>query len=62
MVPSIRVLGPRLLVAGVLPLIGYGLLRPHVGSDATALAAVMIFPLADIARERRDMVASNPSG
>ena len=62
MVPSIRVLGPRLLVAGVLPLVGYGLLRPHVGSDATALAAVMIFPLADIARERRRHGRFEPIG
>lgn len=62
MVPSIRVLGPRLLFAGVLPLIAYGLLRPHVGSDATALAAVMIFPLADIALERRRHGRFEPIG
>jgi len=48
MVPDVRRLVPQLLIAGVLPVIGYSLLRPHVGSDATALAAVMVFPLADI--------------
>ncbi len=62
MVPSLRVLGPRLLVAGVLPLIGYGLLRPHVNSDATALAAVMIFPVLDIALERRRHGRLEPIG
>src|SRR4051794_31530142 len=53
MVPSFRVLAPRLFVAGLLPLVGYMLLRPHVGSDAVALAAVSIFPIIDIAVERR---------
>jgi hypothetical protein len=48
MVPDFRRMGPQLVMAGVLPVIGYALLRPHVGSDATALAAVMVFPLIDI--------------
>jgi len=52
MVPSLRELGPKALLAGVLPFVGYTLLRPHVGSDAIALAAVMVFPLIDIAIER----------
>ncbi len=52
MVPSLRELAPKAVLAGVLPLVGYQLLRPHVSSDATALAAVMVFPLADIAIER----------
>ena len=52
MVPSLRELAPKIVLAGVLPFIGYTLLRPHVHSDATALAAVMVFPLADIAIER----------
>jgi uncharacterized membrane protein len=52
MIPSWRRLAPKIVVAGVLPVIGYSLLRPHVGSDATALAAVTLFPLTDIAIER----------
>src|SRR5437660_1716170 len=46
MVPSLGRLAPQLVVAGVLPVVGYSLLRPHVGSDAVALAAVMVFPVA----------------
>ena len=52
MVPSLRELAPKAILAGVVPLVGYNLLRPHVSSDATALAAVMVFPLIDIAIER----------
>jgi hypothetical protein len=52
MVPSLRRLAPQLVVAGVFPVVGYSLLRPHVGSDAVALAAVMVFPVAEIAFER----------
>jgi len=52
MVPSWRRLAPQLVTAGVLPVIGYSLLRPHVGNDATALAAVMVFPLGDILFQR----------
>ena len=52
MVPSLRLLAPQLVVAGVLPVVAYALLRPHVASDATALAAVMVFPVAEIVFER----------
>jgi hypothetical protein len=62
MVPNVRRLVPQLVVAGILPVIGYSLLRPHVGSDATALAAVMVFPLADIAVERRRHGGFEPIG
>jgi hypothetical protein len=62
MVPSLRRLGPQLLIAGVLPVVGYSLLRPHVSSDATALAAVMIFPVIDIAIERRRHGQIEPIG
>ena len=62
MVPSVRRLAPQLVIAGVLPVVGYGLLRPHVGSDATALGAVMVFPLADIAIERRRHGGFEPIG
>jgi len=62
MVPSVRRLAPQLVIAGVLPVVGYSLLRPHVGSDATALAAVMVFPVADIALERRRHGQLEPIG
>ena len=52
MVPGLRHLAPNLVVAGVFPVIGYALLRPHVSSDATALAAVLAFPVAEIVFER----------
>ena len=52
MVPSPRTLAPQLLIAGVFPVIGYALLRPHVSSDATALAAVLVFPVAEIVTQR----------
>jgi hypothetical protein len=62
MVPSLRRLAPQIVLAGVLPLVGYMLLRPHVSSDATALAAVMVFPLVDVARERRRHGRLEPIG
>lgn len=62
MVPGLRTLAPQLLVAGVLPLMGYALLRPHVSSDATALAAVMVFPIAEIAVARRRGGRFDPIG
>lgn len=43
---------PKVLIAGILPLVGYSLLRPHVSSDGVALAAVMVFPIAEITFER----------
>jgi hypothetical protein len=52
MVPSLRLLAPNLIVAGVFPVVGYALLRPHVSSDATALALVLIFPVTEIVFER----------
>ena len=51
MIPNVRQLAPNFLIAGVLPLIGYGLLRPHVSSDAVALMAVLVFPVGEIAWE-----------
>lgn len=52
MIPSLRRLAPQIVVAGVLPAVGYVLLRPHVSSDAVALASVMVFPVAEIIYER----------
>jgi len=46
----------------VLPVVGYALLRPHVPSDATALAAVMVFPVAEILVERRRHGGFEPIG
>jgi len=52
MMPSLRSLAPQLIVAGVLPVVAYSFLRPHVASDAVALAGVLIFPVAEILAER----------
>ena len=52
MVPSLRMLLPNLIVAGVFPVVGYALLRPHVDSDAAALAVVLVFPVVEILYER----------
>jgi hypothetical protein len=52
MVPSLRSLLPNLVVAGIFPVVGYVFLRPHVSSDAIALAIVLIFPVAEIVFER----------
>jgi hypothetical protein len=52
MLPSLRTLGPNILIAGILPLIGFTLLRPYVGSDATALSAVMVFPVGELTYQR----------
>jgi hypothetical protein len=62
MVPSLRLLAPQLVVAGLFPLVGYILLRPHVSSDAVALAAVMVFPIAEIVFERRKHGRFEPIG
>jgi hypothetical protein len=62
MLPSLRRLAPQLLVAGVLPVVGYALLRPHVGSDTTALLAVLVFPLAEIGFERVHQGRFEPIG
>ena len=52
MVPNWRHVAPQLGFAGVLPVILYALLRPHLGSDAATLGVVTVFPLAEIAFER----------
>jgi hypothetical protein len=62
MVPSLRLLAPNLIVAGVLPVVAYALLRPHLPSDATALAIVMIFPVAEIVFERTRRGRFDPIG
>lgn len=52
MVPDIRKLAPRIIVAGVLPFAAYAVLRSHVSSDAVGLAIVSVFPALDIVVER----------
>ena len=52
MVPNVRHLLPQLLIAGVLPIVAYGFVRPHVDTDAVALAAVLVFPVGELAYER----------
>ncbi|MEY2396892.1 MAG: hypothetical protein QOJ00_66 [Actinomycetota bacterium] len=51
-VPSLRVLAPRLLIAGVIPLVAYNLLRPHLSSDAVGLAIVSVVPALEVAWHR----------
>ena len=62
MVPNIRLLLPQVVVAGVFPVIAYHFLRPHVSSDAVALAAVMVFPVAEIVYERLHRGRFEPVG
>jgi hypothetical protein len=62
MVPSLRMLAPNLLVAGVFPIVGYALLRPHVSSDAVALAIVLVFPVVEIIVERLRRGRFDPIG
>jgi hypothetical protein len=52
MVPGLRVLGPRLFFAAVLPVIVYNIIRPHLTSDAEGLLIVTVFPIAVIVFER----------
>jgi hypothetical protein len=62
MVPNVRQLVPSLFFAGVLPVLAYALLRPHVGSDAVALAIVMVFPVVEIAVARSRSGRFDPIG
>lgn len=52
MMPGLRSIVPQILIAGVLPVVGYALLRPYVSSDAVALAGVLVFPLGEVLCER----------
>jgi hypothetical protein len=62
MVPNFRRLAPNILVAGVLPIVAYAVLRPHVSSDAVALATVMVFPVGEILFERLRFGRFEPIG
>lgn len=48
MTPGWSQLRRPLFVDGVLPLIAFVAVRPHVGSDAAALAAIVTIPVADV--------------
>jgi len=52
MVPGWRTLLPQIAVSGILPVVAYALLRPHVPSDASGLMIVSVFPVAQIAWDR----------
>lgn len=62
MVPGVRMLLPQILVAGVLPVVVYSLIRPHLSSDAEGLIIVMAFPVAEILFERRRIGHFEPIG
>lgn len=48
MLPSAAEMRVPLLVNGVLPLVAYAALRPAIGSDVVALAAMLVFPVLDV--------------
>ncbi|HEX7353292.1 MAG TPA: VC0807 family protein [Mycobacteriales bacterium] len=52
MVPGWRTLLPQIVISGILPVVAYALLRPHVPSDAIGLMIVSVFPVAQIAWDR----------
>lgn len=52
MVPSWRTLLPQIVFSGILPVVAYHFIRPHVGSDAIGLSIVSAFPVAQIAYDR----------
>ena len=62
MMPNIRQLGPNIVVAGILPFVAYSIIRPHLESDAAGLAIVMVFPVLEVAWERRRSGRFEPIG
>jgi hypothetical protein len=52
MLPRLGSLVRQLVIAGLFPIVAYALMRPHVSSDAAALAIVLVFPAADVLGER----------
>ena len=62
MVPSVRSIAPQIVFAGILPVVAYALLRPHVSSDATALSAVLVFPVLEVLVERIRRGSFEPIG
>jgi hypothetical protein len=57
MVPALGGILPRLLVAGVLPVAAYALLRPHLSSDAAGLlGAVLLRGDATLLKVRESLV------
>ena len=61
-VPSLRTMAPRIVIAGVLPLVVYNLLRPHLSSDAAGLAIVSVIPAAEVGWHRWKDGSFDPIG
>lgn len=57
-----RAMAPRLVVAGVIPLVAYNLLRPHLSSDAAGLAIVSVVPAAEVGWHRWKDGSFDPIG
>lgn len=62
MVPTLRTLAPGGLVAGILPVVTYNIIRPHLTSDVEGLLLILVFPAAEIAFERRRAGRFEPIG
>jgi hypothetical protein len=52
MVPGLRMMLPGLIFGGILPIVAYFLIRPHVSSDAIALMIITVFPVMEIGYQR----------
>lgn len=62
MVPDLRKIIPNALIAGVLPIVAYAILRRHVDSDGVALATVMVIPITHITIQRLRLGRFEPVG
>jgi hypothetical protein len=62
MIPPMRTIIPKAVLFAVLPLVAYSILRKHVSTDAVALAAVMVIPVAGILYERIKTGRFDPIG
>jgi hypothetical protein len=55
-------MAPRIVIAGVIPLVVYNLLRPHLSSDAAGLAIVSVIPAAEVGWHRWKDGSFDPIG
>ncbi|MEY2473068.1 MAG: hypothetical protein QOK28_2397 [Actinomycetota bacterium] len=55
-------MAPRIVIAGVVPLVVYNLLRPHLSSDAAGLAIVSVIPAAEVGWHRWKDGSFDPIG
>lgn len=62
MVPSLRSIAPQGLVAGILPLVVYAMIRPQLSSDAEGLLIILVFPVASTAYEATKAKRLDPIG